>query len=91
MKYLFCYDISDSKTLAKISKILDQKGFRVQNSFFCCDLSKEEAHSLFSKIEKSIDNKTDRLALFSICEKCFSNVMHFGKEELITFKEFYIL
>lgn len=91
MKYLFCYDISNPKSLAEISKVLGQKGFRVQKSFFCCELEKDEAEYLFALISKVINNKTDRLALFAICEKCFDGLMHFGKEKLLMFQEYLVL
>jgi CRISPR-associated endonuclease Cas2 len=91
MKYLFCYDIASPKRLQKISKGLNEKGFRVQYSFFCCDLSKEEAQDLFSSLEMMLGKKEDKLAMFAICEKCYSKIKNYGRDELLVFHDYMIL
>jgi len=91
MKYLFCYDISEPKRLASVAKILNEKGFRVQYSFFCCDIDKETATLLFQKLEKEIDVNTDSLHMFPICEKCFGKIWNFGKKGILSFPHFLML
>lgn len=78
MKYIICYDISDNKRLYRIAKALNFSGYRVQKSFFSCDLSDGEYQSLLSEILSRIDPDKDKVAIYKICEKCVSGGTFIG-------------
>ncbi|WP_456382989.1 CRISPR-associated endonuclease Cas2 [Persephonella sp.] len=66
MKYVFCYDISDNKTLQKVSKLLSKKGIRVQYSIFEVELPSKDANNLFDEICNLINKDTDRIFMYPI-------------------------
>lgn len=78
MKYLICYDITSAKRLAKISKQLESKGYRVQLSFFTCDVSKQELEGLKKEILPLLDMKKDKFAIYQVCENCYKNGIYIG-------------
>lgn len=67
--YIFCYDISDEKTLYKVSKKLEKYGVRVQYSMFEVRISAKKANDLFVEISSIINPKTDRIFMYYLKEK----------------------
>lgn len=78
MKYIICYDISDRKRLYHIAKTLNQNGYRVQKSFFSCELTDLEFHNLILKMISLIDKKEDKIAVYRICERCVAGGKYIG-------------
>ena len=78
MKYIVCYDIANPKRLNKVAKELNSRGYRLQKSFFSCDLTDSEYIDLVNFILEIIDMKTDRIAVYRICEKCISGGVYIG-------------
>ncbi len=65
--FLVCYDIADPKRLAKIAKLLENNGIRIQKSiFFCPSFSKKNLKELSFKIEEIIDNDADDVRIYQI-------------------------
>lgn len=85
MKYIICYDIANHKRLSHIAKILNHSGYRVQKSFFSCDITENEFKSILSEMLKAINLKEDKIAIYRICDKCVSNGAYIG----CTVKDFF--
>lgn len=92
MKYLICYDIANPKRLARISKVLNKNGFRTQKSFFSCDLTEKELNTLKNEILPFFDNKKDKLAIYTFCDKCYKDGVYIGCDmRAIFFENYWIL
>lgn len=65
--YLICYDISDEKRLATLSKFLEKEAYRIQKSIFLLlTPTQEELNSLTEKIQTIIDITVDDVRLYTI-------------------------
>jgi len=91
MKYLICYDITDSKRLSKLASALNQIGYRTQKSFFTCDITSEELLKLKNRILPILDLEEDKVAIYSICEKCYKHGIYIGCDMLDYFYEDYMI
>ena len=84
------YDISDNKIRSKVSRFCKNKGlYRVQKSVFLGDLNKNEIDELALQSKDIIDEKTDSVYIFPMCEEDFKKVKLIGQEfdkELVTDK-----
>ena len=78
MKYLICYDISEPKRLYRVAKGLNGMGYRVQKSFFTCELSKDEYTTIKDLLLNYIDEKEDRLAIYKVCDRCAEGGYYLG-------------
>lgn len=91
MKKIFCYDISNPRRLSKIAKELNKFGYRIQKSFFSCSLENNDGQ-LLARIEKLIDEKSDKVAIYTICDKCLNNGYYIGCEASdFSEKDYFIL
>ncbi|WP_051654176.1 CRISPR-associated endonuclease Cas2 [Persephonella sp. KM09-Lau-8] len=64
MKFIFCYDISDNRTLNKVAKKLQEHGIRVQYSVFEIDTTYQKAVELLEEIKQIINPETDRIFMY---------------------------
>lgn len=76
------YDIADDKRLRKVANCLENFGQRVQYSVFECHLTEAQINQLKAKLKKLIDNKEDKLRLYSLCSKDQARIIVDGKGEL---------
>jgi len=83
VKFIFCYDISDNKTLYKVSKELEKVGIRVQYSVFEVDTTAEKANQILKRISSLINPDTDRIFMYPI-EKRKKEIERVGKSKNIT-------
>lgn len=79
MRCLVCYDIGNPKRLHAIAKAMEKYGLRIQKSFFCCDAEGDDLIRMRMELLPILNVKEDRLAFFSICDKCFSERYDLGK------------
>lgn len=63
---LIIYDISDNKNRAKMVKLLERYGIRVQRSAFEAKLRKRPYQKLRKKAQYYIDEETDSLRFYCI-------------------------
>ncbi len=77
--WLVLYDISNTKRLQKVSKLLECEGLRVQKSLFECTW--EEAHGILveRKLKELLDSQEDYLLLIPRCETDMQKVIKIGK------------
>lgn len=82
------YDIVNNSVRSKIAKKALQKGlYRVQKSVFLGTINKNQFDELKVETEELIDEETDSVYLFSLCEKDFKSVVTIGQafdESLVT-------
>lgn len=68
--YLLSYDICSDKRRAKIAKIMESLGERVQGSVFEAWLNEEELEKLLRRVKRTFAEKEDSLRVYVICEGC---------------------
>lgn len=76
----FVYDISEDKIRKKLSdKAIALGLYRVQNSVFLGNIEKNDMDTLTVFSEDLIDDSTDSVYLFPMCQDDFSKVELIGK------------
>ena len=82
------YDISENKKRNKVIHSAQKKGlYRVQKSVFLGTINKNKFDELKMECEEIIDEETDSVYLFPLCEKDFKSVVTIGQafdEKLVT-------
>ncbi len=66
MLTLVAYDISEPRRLARIARICEDYGVRVQYSLFECRLEETEFEDFWLKLLGEINEKEDRLVAYKI-------------------------
>jgi len=61
IRYLVCYDISDSKRLHKVHRKMKGYGQALQYSVFCCDLTASEKTILWGELHALINHREDQI------------------------------
>lgn len=69
MHYVIAFDVSSDKVRRQLTKILLNKGIRIQESVFAVNLKTHELNSISRKLEKTLD-KQGVIHIFSICGSC---------------------
>lgn len=80
MNWLVIYDIRDEKRLARIAKLMEQYGVRVQKSVFEMECD-ESTVAEMRKRAKEILEKEDSLISIPLCEKCWQKKKQYGVQE----------
>lgn len=70
MLHLLAYDIADDKRRARVATILEGYGFRAEFSVFEADLTPAELVFLKADLLEHLDEETDKLFIYPICERC---------------------
>jgi len=82
------YDITENKNRNKVIKSAQKKGLhRVQKSVFLGTINKNKFDELKMECEEIIDEETDSVYLFPLCEKDFKAVVTIGQafdDKLVT-------
>ena len=63
MLTVVAYDITDPKRLARVAKVCEDYGVRVQYSLFECRLDEDEFADFWLKLLEEIDDDEDRMQL----------------------------
>ena len=66
MLSLVAYDIADHKRLARVARVCEDFGVRVQYSVFECRLEDDEFTEFWLQLLLEIDEKEDRLVAYKI-------------------------
>lgn len=77
--YLLAYDISSDKRRAKIARLMESLGERVQGSVFEAWLSSDELDKLVRKALKLLNEKEDSLRVYLVCEACRPKLKVYGQ------------
>ncbi len=76
--YVIVYDIKDDRRRAKVAKLLEQIGDRVQYSVFEAWLARDELLSLLRRLEKRMDPSQDSIRVYALCSACQTKVRKMG-------------
>lgn len=77
--FLLSYDITCDKRRAKIAKLMESIGERVQGSVFEAWLTMEELEKLVKKASKVLNEQEDSLRVYFLCDGCRSKVKVYGQ------------
>lgn len=82
------YDITSDRHRTKIAKICKNAGlYRVQKSVFLGTIGRNRLDELYLQIEEYMDETTDSVYIFPLCEMDFKKVRTMGQafdKELVT-------
>ena len=78
MLTIVAYDISDPKRLARVAKVCEDYGVRVQYSVFECRLDESEFTDFWLKLLGEIDETEDRLVAYKIDARSAKETMTAG-------------
>lgn len=73
------YDISDTKRLNKVAKILLDYGVRVQKSVFELVIYESTLQTLRSRLLSAIKPEEDGIKILQLCETCIPKRLAIGK------------
>ncbi|MCH7667127.1 MAG: CRISPR-associated endonuclease Cas2 [Acidobacteria bacterium] len=82
MRYVIAYDVPKNKVRARVAKLLEGEGYRVQGSVFECSLSATELEGLIRKLRLLLrqDSGAD-VRVYSLCRGCYSRSVGIGRLE----------
>jgi CRISPR-associated protein Cas2 len=80
--YVLAYDMSNDRRRAKIAKLMEAVGERVQGSVFEAYLTPAELEKLLKRVGKVLDQKQDSLRIYYLCEACRRKPRMIGKSTL---------
>lgn len=78
MLNIVAYDITEPRRLARVAKICEAYGVRVQYSLFECRLRPEEFDELWLKILEVIDEGEDRVVSYPLDARCAKDTVTAG-------------
>lgn len=76
-RYLAAYDIRDAKRLAKVAKIMEDFGVRVQESVFEVECSARDLEKLRARIHKTIADE-DGVMFAPMCDRDWQRREKYG-------------
>jgi len=78
MLTVVAYDITDHKRLARVAKVCEDYGVRVQYSVFECRLDEDEFADFWLKLLEEIDDAEDRMVAYKIDARCARETLTAG-------------
>jgi len=85
--FIISYDIEKDKIRNKVAKILKGYGERVQKSVFEVYLRENRIEPLKKKLLSLIEEETDSVRWYEICENCKGKVFIQGQGVLTSYQE----
>ena len=80
MKYVVAYDIEPDRVRARVAKVLECYGTRVQESVFECDLSDTDLKALLIRLRKELkDPENGGILFYRLCKSCFEESFGIGR------------
>jgi CRISPR-associated protein Cas2 len=79
MLTLLAYDISDEKRLARVARVCEDFGVRVQYSVFECRLDEAEFTEFWLRLLSKIDEEEDRIVAYKIDARYAKETMTAGR------------
>jgi len=67
-EFIVAYDIKNKKRIAKLSRLLEKVGVRIEYSLFFIKASKDEMIEIAMKINEIIDTQADDVRIYKIKE-----------------------
>ena len=79
MLTLVAYDIADEKRLARIARVCEDFGVRVQYSLFECRLDEAEFTRFWLRLLSKMNQNEDRIVAYKIDARCAKQTMTAGR------------
>ncbi|MCD6319958.1 MAG: CRISPR-associated endonuclease Cas2 [Candidatus Desulfofervidaceae bacterium] len=89
--FLISYDIADDKRRNKMSRFLEDYGYRVQKSVFECFLTPEMYEKVYQEIRLIMNEKEDRVRVYKVCRSCRKRAAISGFAEVPEEEEFVVV
>ncbi len=70
MLIIVAYDVADNKRLAKIAKIMEDYGTRVQYSIFEIHADGAIMGEIMNRVSSVLDEKEDSVRFYPLCKNC---------------------
>ena len=70
MLIIVAYDVADTKRLAKIAKIMEDYGTRVQYSIFEIHADGSILNEIMRRVSNIFNEKEDSVRLYPLCKNC---------------------
>lgn len=90
MRYVVSYDIADDRRRDRVAEMLKGFGRRIQESVFLAELDEELASEMRSRFGKMLHGE-DCGHVFVICGACIDRAEVFGRGQLESDSDFYIV
>lgn len=75
---LVCYDIIDDRRRAKVARMLEGYGERVQKSVFECYLDPRREAELRRELARLADAACDRVRFYTLCGRDLNLILNWG-------------
>lgn len=72
--YVVCYDIADRRRLARVAKVMEGFGDRVQESVFECHMNEGGLRDMQHAVADILDAETDHVRYYPLCGKDVSAI-----------------
>jgi len=80
--YVLAYDMTDDRRRAKIARLMESLGLRVQGSVFEAYLTKSELEKLLKRAVKLMKAEEDSLRIYMLCAACREKVRTEGRGQV---------
>lgn len=91
MFWIVSYDIPSNKRRARVARILEGYGRRVQYSVFECEIGSEKCDQLVSRLNREIDPDEDDIRLYPMNRADLRRVKMLGRAELQRARGYYVV
>lgn len=78
--WVIAYDVSDDRRRARLAKILEGSGSRIQYSLFECRLDQRRLQALRERLRREIDPDCDSLRCYPLCPPCMERTLRQGRD-----------
>ncbi len=82
LRYLVCYDVTDTPRRNRIARCLDDYGGRVQYSVFEAVLDRPLFDKMVVELKNLIDPRRDRVFIYPICAACCRKAVFLGQSAI---------
>ena len=90
MLYTVAYDITDDNRRAKVAKILQDFGTRVQYSLFECNTNRRAFLRLQHRLQAEIDPAEDTVTFYHLCVACEKQIHRLGLKKGLDKKSYIV-
>ena len=74
MYIVVSYDVVDDRMRAKVAKIMENCGRRIQKSVFECRIDEKKFMKMKMDLEKVIDMDVDSIRYYFLCTRCSNRI-----------------
>jgi CRISPR-associated protein Cas2 len=88
--FVVCFDVRDKHRLRKVSRELENFGYRVQYSLFECLLDEKDLQTLKKRLAKLIDPELDQVRYYRLCAKDLALILLNGSGIITTEPDYHL-